>query len=366
MTVYLRRDTGKYVVHFVYKHPDGRKEEIRETTPFRSKKKAETFERQLRKRLLETDDGITAPKEIPTFAHYASKFMENYAKVENKPSEVDSKEKILRNHLKPIFGSHRLDQISKQDIKSYRSIKLNKGYARKTINNHVTVLTKILAEAEEDGYLRFVPRVKRLKVPEPDFDFLTVEEAKALVDSAKEEWRTMILTALRTGLRQGELLGLQWLDVNLNKGYLVVKRSIFRGRIGTPKSNKSRVVPLCDELVETLSNHRHSRSQYVFCDKKGKPLTDNLCKSPLKAACKRVGLRSVGWHVLRHSFASHLIQADVSIVKVQRYLGHSDIRVTMRYAHLNPDLDRNDVQSLNFYSTYTARNVIPFSKASES
>ena len=240
------------------------------------------------------------------------------------------------------------------------------GYNPKTINNHVTVLTKLLAEAEEAEYIAFVPRVRRMKLPPTSFDFLTVEEANALIDAAEDEWHAMILVALRTGLRQGELLGLQWQDVNLEKGFLVVRRSVFRGRVGSPKSNKGRVVPLCDEAMEALIAHRHSRSPYVFCDRRGEPLTDNQCKWPLERACAHAGLRHIGWHALRHSFASHLVQQGTNILKVQQYLGHSDIRVTMRYAHLNPEIERESVKVLDTYSTPTARNVVRFCKSAES
>lgn len=367
MTVYLRRDTGKYVVHFTYKHSDGRKEEVRESTPFTVRKQAESFERQLRSELLERDERPSQPPvEAPKFAEYADEFLRVYARVENKPSEVDTKEKILRNHLKPEFGKKRLNEITKADIKAYRSKKLMAGYAPKTINNHVAVLTKLLAEAEEGELIQFVPRVRRMKLPPAGFDFLTVEEANALIEAADEEWRTMIIVALRTGLRQGELLGLQWQDVNLEKGFLVVRRSVFRGRVGSPKSNKGRVVPLCDEAIQALVTQRHSRGPYVFCDRRGELLSDNQCKHPLERACLQAELRRVGWHVLRHTFASHLIQCGVNIVKVQQYLGHSDIRVTMRYAHLNPDMERESVKVLDRYSTPTARNVIPFRKLAES
>ena len=367
MTVYLRRDTGKYVVHFVYKHPDGRKEVIRETTPFTAKKRAEAYENQLRQELLERDGRPrTAPVLAPLFAIYADEFMETYAKVENKPSEVDNKERTLRVHLKPEFGKKRLDEITKADIKAYRSKKLMSGLSPKTVTNHVTILTKLLAEAEDADLISFVPRVRRMKMPPTGFDFLTVEEANALIDAAEGEWRAMIVVGLRTGLRQGELLGLQWQDVNLDKGFLVVRCSVFRGRVGSPKSNKGRVVPLCDEAVETLTAHRHARGPYVFCGLRGELLTDNLCKWPLKHACEQANLRRIGWHVLRHTFASHLVQSGTSILKVQQYLGHSDIRVTMRYAHLNPELERDSVKALDTYSTPTARNVIPFRKVAES
>lgn len=77
---------------------------------------------------------------------------------------------------------------------------------------------------------------------------------------------------------------------------------------------------------------------------------------------KAAGLRHFGWHVLRHTFASHLVQAGVNIVEVQRLLGHSDIRVTMRYAHLNPQVNHKAVETLEFYSPYRARNVVQIFK----
>ncbi len=366
MTVYLRRDTGKYIVHFIYKHPDGRKEEIREGTPFTTRKQAEAFERQKRRELLEKDEQPNKPLEVPMFAKYAETFIETYAKVENKPSEVTKKQMILRKHLKPFFGKLYLDRITKQDIKAYRSKKLQMGYARKTVNNHLAVLSKLLTEAEEEGLILHFPRVRQLKTPPSSYDFLTVEEANALIDAAKAEWRTMILLALRTGLRQGELLGLQWKDINLELGFLSVERAIYRGRIGSPKSNKGRTVPLSNEAVNALIAHKHRKSPFVFCRKNGDPLTDGKCKHPLRRACDAAELRKIGWHTLRHTFASHLVQAGVSILKVKEYLGHSDIRITMRYAHLNPEIDRNSVQLLDTYSTYTARNVIKFRKSLES
>lgn len=268
---------------------------------------------------------------------------------------------ILRKHLNPFFGKKFLDEITKKDIKVYRSKKLQAGYAKKTVNNHLAVLSKILNEAEEEDLILHAPRVKQLKTPPSTFDFLTVEESNVLIDSAEDEWKTMILLALRTGLRQGELLGLQWKDVNFEKGFISVQRSLHRGRIGSPKSNKGRVVPLSDEAVDALIAHKHSKSHFVFCQKNGDPLSDGKCKSPLKRAVKRAELRNVGWHMLRHTFASHLVQAGINILKVKEFLGHSDIRITMRYAHLNPEIDRNSVNLLDTYSTYTARNLVQIS-----
>jgi len=343
----MRKDRGRYTVDFWFTHPDGRKERIRAFSPVNTKRGAEQYERELRQALLSGTHGKGKEVQTPTLAEFSTEFMETYAMAHNKPSEVMSKRKILKNHLLPAFGNMRLDRIGKREIKRYRSVKLQAGYNPKTINNHVAVLRRLLAEAEELELITHVPKVRKLPSEPPALDFLTFEEAEALVNAAEGEWRTMILVALKTGLRQGELLGLRWSDINFASKTMLVSRSIFRGLVGSPKSNRARLVPLCDEAVEALQAHRHQRGPYVFCDAKGRLLTDNLCKAPLVRAWKGAGLRPVNWHMLRHTFASHLVMKGAHIKAVQELLGHSDIRVTMRYAHLSPDIARDAVQLLN-------------------
>lgn len=218
-------------------------------------------------------------------------------------------------------------------------------------------------EAVESGHLSFVPRVRRLKTPPTKFDFLMPEEAHKLADAAEGQWQMMILLALLTGLRQGELLALKWQDINIEKRFLVVRDNIFRGQEGSPKSNKDRVVPLNVSVIESLISLKRSNSQYVFANENGKPLTDNMCKHPLERAWEKAGLRRVGWHVLRHTFASHLVQNGTSIMEVQRYLGHADVRTTQRYAHLNPNISHEFVDLLPSYRTPIERNVVQFCKA---
>ena len=366
MSVYRRRDNGKWLIDITYNHPDGRKEIIRKVSPVNTKRGAEQYETQLRQEMLKRDSLPQEKPPAPRFREYAESFMTEYARVENKPSEVISKERILKNHLYPVFARKPLDRITRDDIKAYRSKKLRAGLSPKTINNHVTVLTRILGEAVESGLIPFVPRVRRLKVPPPQFDYLLPEEAHQLVEAAEGLWQVMILLALSTGLRQGELLALQWQDIDLAKRFLIVRHSLFRGRVGTPKSNKERILPLNGAVIEALSTLKKSKSGFLFTNSKGKPLTDNECKWPIKKACSRAGIRQISWHVLRHTFASHLVQAGVSIMEVQRYLGHADIRTTQRYAHLNPQISHVAVEKLPSYRTYIAQNVVQFRNYAES
>src|SRR6185503_16687175 len=124
---------------------------------------------------------------------------------------------------------------------------------------------------------------------------------------------------------------------DLVAGKLVVRQSVYDGVIGTPKGGRPREIPLGDDILCTLEAARHCKGQYVFCGPGGAMLTKGECKHPLRRAYTRAGLRQIGWHVLRHTFASHLAMRGVALKAIQELLGHATIDITMRYAHLTPD-----------------------------
>jgi integrase len=267
--------------------------------------------------------------------------------VHNKPSELETKRMILRVHLAPAFGNTALDEISMVKLEEYKASKLRDGLSPKTINNHLTVLRKLLATAQEWGKLATLPRVRWLKVAEPEFRFLGFDEADRLAASAAPEWRAMVVVALRTGLRLGELLALRWIDVDLKGGRIIVRQSRTRETTTSPKSGRKREVPLSDEAAEALRGHRHLRGDLVFCRETGEHFTKGETKWPLWGACKRAGLERMGWHVLRHTFASHLAMRGATLRAIQELLGHAKIEMTLRYAHLAPEALREAVRLLD-------------------
>ncbi|MDP7504601.1 MAG: tyrosine-type recombinase/integrase [Nitrospinota bacterium] len=293
-------------------------------------------------------------KECPRFDRFADEFLNTYAVANNKPSEVSAKRVNLKNHLVPVFGKKRLDKISARDVEAYKAAKLRQGLAPKTVNNQLAVLGRMLRIARRWELLDKVPEIVLLPLPPQEFDFLDFGEAERLIAGARSRWRSMITLALRTGLRPGELRALRWEDVDLVTGRLVVRMAAWRNEIGTPKSGRSREVPLSEQALLTLKKHRHLRGDFVFCTEDGKMLTISSCKWPIWQASKRAGLRRVGWHVLRHSFASHLVVRGASIKAVQELLGHADIKMTMRYAHLSPDARRDAVRLLDDHGTIAA------------
>src|SRR5262245_59529912 len=176
---------------------------------------------------------------------------------------------ILRVHLEPAFKSKRLDEIGYAEIQDYASAKLKPrgkkpGLSKKTVNNHLTVLRRMLMVAKKRGLIESVPEVEWLRAPKPEFDFLSFEEAHRMVAAADDEWKCMILVALRTGLRLGELLALRREDRDLVAGVLHVRQSVTRGIITEPKSGKGRDVPLSNDALTSLKEQQHLRGPYVF------------------------------------------------------------------------------------------------------
>lgn len=342
-----RKIDGKWYADFRFQHANGTVERVRKCSPLQSKAGAEEFERQLRTALLTPS---RATKEVPTFSAYAAEFTKTYVNANNKPSERAMKASILKHHLLPVFGTMRLDAIKLQQIEAFKASLLEKKLSRKRANNIVGCLGKMLRYAHEIELLEVVPRVKLLKVPPQEFDFLTFEELSRLLDAVKDdpERRALILAGSDAGLRQGEMIALQWSDVDLVAGTLTVRRSSWRGIVGTPKSGKDRKIPLTARLRAALRAHRHLRAELVFCHADGSPFTQSAIEAALRFACKRAGLRSIGSHVLRHTFCSHLAMRGAAPKAIQELVGHSTLTMTLRYMHLAPTALREAVSLLDF------------------
>jgi integrase len=138
------------------------------------------------------------------------------------------------------------------------------------------------------------------------------------------------------GLRMGEIIGLEWRDVDRVKGQLCVERSDWRGEVTAPKGGRLRYVPMSPRLVTALSRHRHSRSSRVLCAADGSALTQWMIRDHVERAARRANVPFKGVHHLRHTFCSHLAMAGTPARIIQEVAGHQDIRTTQRYMHLSP------------------------------
>ena len=309
------RDGKKYwAADFVMEYPDGRTERIRKRSPVQTKRGAEEFERQLRGKLLIGK----GQKDVPLFRDFVPQFLEHYVEVKNKPSEVRMKRSTFQNHLVPRFGNMRLDRIDAEAIEKYASAKLSDGKSPKTINNHLTMLRKTLAKAADWGYLITVPKVTWL-VSGSRVRLLRLRGSRAALGGSRsgvandDSYRSQDGDA---GWRAARApVGLGRSGGRSDRG----RRSDWRGHVGTPKNGKSREMPISPVLLEALKAHRHLKGEMVFCPdgEGGRPFKENELRRPLYRACKKAGLRRIGWHVLRHTFASHLVMRGVPLKAVQ-------------------------------------------------
>jgi integrase len=352
----------RWFVDVDFELADGRRERVRKVSPVQTRRGAEEFERQIRQALL--DGSYFKPaeevKEVPTFDGFKDRFL-TYSEVNNKPSTVYAKRWMLKTHLSPFFGKKKLADIGPAEIEDFKAKKLSEGQSKKSINNHLAALRKLLNLALEWEVIPRAPKVKAFKVKNEyitEDQFLTFDEAERVVGAAALEWRTFIITALKTGLRVGELLALKWEDLDLVAGQLVVRRTLWHNQEGPPKGGRNRKVPLSDDAVAVLKAHRHLKGPYVFCETDGRRLTHSRVKDVVPSTCRKAQLaKRLTTHGLRHTFASHLVMRGVSLMAVKELLGHESIEMTLRYSHLSPDVKRDAVKLLDVPAAPTNGNL---------
>jgi integrase len=273
-----------------------------------------------------------------------------------KPSTIEAVRSALRMHLIPQFGDRPLDRIDVQAVERFVAAERRDGKAPKSIRNYLGVLHSIFELAIEKGWAQENP-VKRAAKPEgdgnPEIRFLAIEEVEAVLIAVPDDVLgsiegTMYLTAAMTGLRQGELLGLRWRDVDWLAGKLRVRRAYVRGEYGTAKSRRGfRAVPLADRVgaeLEALSQ----RSAFTADDDlvfghphTGAPLDRSKVRKRFKAAVRAAGVRDVRFHDLRHTFGTRMAAAGVPMRTLQEWMGHADFKTTLIYADYSPD-ERRD------------------------
>ena len=229
------------------------------------------------------------------------------------------------------------------------SATLKEGLSRKTVNNRLTMLRKCLTTAYDWLELtQAQPKFEWLRCPPPKTDYLSPAECALLLAHSTGTLREMILMALSTGMRQGEIRGLQWSSVDWQTREIIVRHSQcdYPRILGSTKSNRERHIPIDAEVYTTLFN-RKKDTGYVFLNAAGRPFYSTNVERMLASVCEVAGLRRVGWHVLRHTFATHLAMGSAPLNGVQNLMGHSTINMTMRYAHCAPSTLRAAIDMLN-------------------
>jgi integrase len=342
-----RRGGWEYDVRVRF--PDGTEERVRRRAHTRSiaQRWGEDVERDLIRHGPRTNS-----KEVPKLKDFAPQFLEHLRVERRKPSTLCDYESRLRVHVVPVLGGKRLDEITEQDVARLKARLVRRS--PKTANNVLAVLSSLFRVAVEEGLLTDVPcKVKQLRAGgrrsqgRPDFyDFeayLRLVEAAAATD-----WQTHLIVLLggQAGLRAGEIRGLEWPNVDLRRRQLEVRRSEWRGHLTTPKSGRTRLVPLTGALGEALGRYRHLRSSSVVCEDDGQPLTKRVLERKVERAALLAGLPAKGVHILRHSFCSHLAMRGVPARTIQELAGHADLTETERYMHLSPAAIEDGIRAL--------------------
>jgi integrase len=251
-------------------------------------------------------------------------------------------------HLVPALGSRKLDSITIEVVQGLKGSMQNR--APKTVNNVPTVLNKLLKTAVEwDGIDRVPCTIRLLPVPKSSAAFHDFDEYERLVEAAKEDANAYVIVLLggEAGLRCGEIMALEWSDVDWSKRQLCIQRSDWKGHVTSPKSGRLRYIPLTVRLTAALRQHRHLRSNRVVCSADGSALTQRLVQGFVARAARRANLRNVGVHVLRHTFCSHLAMRGAAARAIQELAGHRDLSTTQRYMHLSPTAVEGTIRLLD-------------------
>jgi integrase len=347
-------------------------------------------EREFR-RMQEAEEHAPRPESgarVPTLDELTTSLRECLELRGTRKSYREACEYMQRVHITPHLGDRKVTDVSTADVEAFGRALLKDGLAPKSVRNILGFLHSVFEHGIDRGWLRENP-ARRADKPRhgrtganPDIQFLTVSELEAVIRAIPDEVvirkpaptrrgragpapppspdvlgpvsRVVILTAAMTGLRQSELLGLRWRDVDWAAQRIRVRNTFVRGEHSTDgKSDLStrRSVPMADRLAGELDRWS-KRTEYrsdgdlVFAHPQtGSPLDRSKVTKRFKAACRAAGVREIKFHDLRHTFATRLAASGQPLRTIQEFLGHADSKTTQIYAHYAPS--EREVQMVN-------------------
>ncbi len=262
--------------------------------------------------------------------------------------------KIIINQLAEEFGSLDLSEFTTSIVESYRTGGLDEGLKPATVNRRLACLKHMFRKAYEWGdcseeKLKQVRQVKFLRENNQRVRYLETSECQALIQVCGKyprlrHLKPIIVTALNTGMRRGEILSLKWEQIDFRKGLIVLNDNM---------DGEKRQIPINEALSETLREIvRRIDSPYVFVDAAGRPYKH--IREAFASACRRSGINDFRFQDLRHTFASHLVKAGIEITTVSKLMGHKSMAMTLRYSPLAPDHMKAAVNTLNILTQHNA------------
>lgn len=312
-------------------------------------------QRRLTELLASLDKGVYTPPGKLTLADLLNQWLEGYVKTNCSQRTLDGYQAIIATHLIPALGHHPLKQLNQQHIQAYYGKALEKLSSR-TVHHHHRVLSQALKYAVRQGYLGRNP-CDLVDPPSPKgkaMRTLTQSEVADLLISAEGSYYyPIIYTAVSSGLRQAELLGLRWRDIDIASRSISVNRTLYKRRgviqFNEPKTEHSRRrVAMTSKLAEFLGEYKLERQRLyyqvgkavtlddlVFANHEGQPVDPGVLSHNFARIAKRVDLKDVRFHDLRHTFASLMLQRGAKPKVISEALGHASVAFTMDvYSHI--------------------------------
>lgn len=259
------------------------------------------------------------------WSHAVNKYL---AEITYKCTKEQLGDKSKLSWVSAQIGNPLLSDITKAQLMSIIDIKRTKN-GISTANRYISVINSVLGRAfNEWGWLRSPLKLKCSKEKIKAFKWITKKEASILTSKCPIWLKPIVCMALKTGLRRSNIFNIKWEDVSLENKVMWVNSK-------DSKSGKAVRVPL-DEValivLRTQARYKATRMGYIF------DRDHLLTKRMWDDVCKQANLPGLRFHDLRHTFASWKVQSGVPIYEVMKLMGHSDIKSTLRYAHLEPNL----------------------------
>lgn len=324
---------------------------------------------KLRAALRDLDAGLDLSAGRQTVGQFLERWLEDVAKPGLRPKTFQSYAQLVRLYLKPDLGHHQLAKLTPQHVQAMMTAKTAAGLSPRTVQYIRAVLRRALGQALKWGLVSrnvatLVDPPRSIKAPVSP---LTAEQARSFIAfTADDRLGPLFHVAIASGLRQGELFGLRWDDVDLAAGVLRVRHALQRidGELTLvePKTALSRrTVTLPASAVAALrvqkdrqtferaqAGDRWQEAGFVFTSTVGTPLNPSNVDKRLKSLLAEAGLPRQRFHDLRHCAASLLLAGGVAPRTIMGILGHSQISLTMNtYAHLSPALERDAARALD-------------------
>ncbi len=287
-----------------------------------------------------------------------TQWLENYERDRVKLRTYNRYRDLLRLHIIPTLGEVEIKDLTRRGIQELLIQKKREGCVRNsgeslsssTINLMLTVLNLSLEYACDMEYLEVNPctRLKRAPSDSKTVEAFTKDEQRRIekqIDELDDRRLFGIILCLYTGLRIGELLGLEWQDVDFERGIIKIEKTVYRDKnengkweliIDTPKTKSSkREIPLPKYLLKLMKAQRKtSISNYVIENKKGERMSTRSYQYIFERLTEKAEVRKLNFHALRHTFATRALECGMDIKTLSEIMGHKNASITLnRYAH---------------------------------